>query len=141
MPAETQAKRVEVDRSKVRTAINAGIPLSLTTYTLPHEMEVYMDDILRAFLEELNQTQMIEYLSYCLSELITNAKKANTKRVYFKFKKLDITNQADYELGMKTFKDDTLNDINCKKRPAFTFASFSSSATIRLRSKFATIRT
>lgn len=112
MPAETQAKRVEVDRSKVRTAINAGIPLSLTTYTLPHEMEVYMDDILRVFLEELNQTQMIEYLSYCLSELITNAKKANTKRVYFKFKKLDITNQADYELGMKTFKDDTLNDIN-----------------------------
>ena len=111
MPA-TQAKRVEVDRNKVRTAINAGIPLSLTTYTLPHEMEVYMDDILRAFLEELDQTQMIEYLSYCLSELITNAKKANTKRVYFKFKKLDITNQADYELGMKTFKDDTLNDIN-----------------------------
>ena len=111
MPAP-QAKRVEVDRNKVRTAINAGIPLSLTTYTLPHEMEVYMDDILRAFLEELDQTQMIEYLSYCLSELITNAKKANTKRVYFKFKKLDITNQADYELGMKTFKDDTLNDIN-----------------------------
>jgi HD-like signal output (HDOD) protein len=75
-------------------------------------MEVYMDDILRVFLEELDQTQMIEYLSYCLSELITNAKKANTKRVYFKFKKLDITNQADYELGMKTFKTDTLDDIN-----------------------------
>ncbi|MBP5448217.1 MAG: hypothetical protein J6X95_09050, partial [Treponema sp.] len=111
MPAP-QAKRVEVDRNKVRTAINAGIPLSLTTYTLPHEMEVYMDDILLAFLEEHDQTQMVEYLSYCLSELITNAKKANTKRVYFKFKKLDITNQADYELGMKTFKTDTLNDIN-----------------------------
>jgi hypothetical protein len=48
MPA-AQGKRVEVDRNKVRTAINAGIPLSLTTYTLPHEMEVYMDDILRVF--------------------------------------------------------------------------------------------
>lgn len=109
---EKQVKKVEVDRNKVRTAINAGIPLSLTTYTLPHEMEVYMNDILRVFLEELNQNQMIEYLSYCLSELITNAKKANTKRVYFKVKKLDITNQADYELGMKTFKTDTLDDIN-----------------------------
>lgn len=112
MPPATQGKRVEVDRKKVRTAINAGIPLSLTTYTLPHEMEVYMNDILRVFLEELDQTQMIEYLSYCLSELITNSKKANTKRVYFKQKKLDITNQADYELGMKTFKSDTLDDIN-----------------------------
>ena len=75
-------------------------------------MEVYMNDILRVFLEELNQNQMIEYLSYCLSELITNAKKANTKRVYFKLKKLDISNQADYELGMKSFKSDTLDDIN-----------------------------
>ena len=109
---DTQGKKVEVDRKKVKTAINAGIPLSLTTYTLPHEMEVYMNDILRVFLEELDQKQMIEYLSYCLSELITNAKKANTKRVYFKVKKLDITNQADYELGMKTFKSDTLDDIN-----------------------------
>ena len=112
MPGQEQVKRVQVDRNKVRTAINAGIPLSLTTYTLPHDMEVYMNDVLCAFLEELNQKQMVEYLSYCLSELITNAKKANTKRVYFKQKKLDITNQADYELGMKTFKNDTLNDIN-----------------------------
>lgn len=110
--AETQGKKVEVDRNKVRTAINAGIPLSLTTYTLPHEMEVYMNDILRVFLEELNQNQMIEYLSYCLNELITNAKKANTKRVYFKLKKLDISNLADYEQGMKSFKSDTLDDIN-----------------------------
>ena len=112
MPPATQGKKVEVDRKKVKTAINSGLPLSLTTYTLPHEMEVYMNDILRVFLEELNQNQMIEYLSYCLSELITNAKKANTKRVYFKLKKLDISNQADYELGMKTFKTDTLDDIN-----------------------------
>ena len=55
---ETQGKKVEVDRNKVRTAINAGVPLSLTTYTLPHEMEVYMNDILRVFLEELDQSQI-----------------------------------------------------------------------------------
>ncbi len=111
MPAQPK-KKVEVDRSKIRTAINAGIPLSLTTYTLSHEMEVYMNDILRVFLEELNQNHMTEYLSYCLSELITNAKKANTKRIYFKTKNLDIANHSDYDLGMKTFKEDTLNNIN-----------------------------
>ncbi|WP_242457250.1 hypothetical protein [Treponema zioleckii] len=69
-------------------AIRAGIPLSITTYTLPHEMEMYMEDVLTAFLQEMEQPQMIEYLKYCLNELITNAKKANTKRIYFKEKKL-----------------------------------------------------
>jgi putative nucleotidyltransferase with HDIG domain len=107
----TQTKKIVVDRSKVKMAIETGIPLSITTYTLPHAMEVYMGDVLTVFLTELDQKQMIEYLNYCLNELVANAKKANTKRVYFDARHLDITNEADYELGMKTFKDDTLNNI------------------------------
>jgi putative nucleotidyltransferase with HDIG domain len=106
------AKKMSVDADKIKMAIRSGIPLSITTYTLPHEMEIYMGDVLTAFLTELNQQQMIQYLNYCLNELITNAKKANTKRVYFKEKNLDITNEADYTKGMKTFKEDTLNNIN-----------------------------
>lgn len=105
-------RKVEVDRQKIKTAIKAGIPLSLTTYTIPHDMEVYMDDILRVFLEELNQMQMCEQLTYCLNELMTNAKKANTKRVYFKTKDLEITERSDYEIGMKTFKKEMLDDID-----------------------------
>ncbi len=81
-------KKVTLDISKIKMAIRAGIPLSITTYTLPHEMEMYMEDVLTAFLQEMEQPQMIEYLKYCLNELITNAKKANTKRIYFKEKKL-----------------------------------------------------
>lgn len=104
-------KKVEVDRQKIKTAIKAGIPLSLTTYTIPHEMEIYMDDILRVFLEELNQMQMCEQLTYCLNELMTNAKKANTKRVYFKTKNLKITEKSDYEIGMKTFKKEMLEEL------------------------------
>ncbi|MCR5613465.1 HDOD domain-containing protein [Treponema sp.] len=106
------SKRIEVDKNKISKAISSGIPLTITTYTLPHEMEVYMGDVLTAFLTELDQLQMVEYLTYCLNELITNAKKANTKRIYFQQKKLDITNPDDYELGLKTFKEDTLNNIN-----------------------------
>ena len=105
-------KRIEVDQTKISKAINSGIPLTITTYTLPHEMEVYMGDVLTTFLTELDQGQMVEYLNYCLNELITNAKKANTKRVYFKQKNLDITNPDDYTEGLKTFKEDTLNNIN-----------------------------
>jgi putative nucleotidyltransferase with HDIG domain len=104
--------KMSVDLDKIRMAIRSGIPLSITTYTLPHEMEIYMSDVLTAFLTELNQQQMIQYLNYCLNELITNAKKANTKRVYFKEKDLDITNEREYNIGMKTFKEDMLNNIN-----------------------------
>ena len=88
-----QASKVAIDVNKIKMAIQAGIPLSITTYTLPHEMEIYMKDVLTAFLNELNQEQMVEYLNYCLEELINNAKKANTKRVYFEDKHLDITKQ------------------------------------------------
>jgi putative nucleotidyltransferase with HDIG domain len=112
MEKSMAAQKMSVDLDKIRMAIRSGIPLSITTYTLPHEMEIYMSDVLTAFLTELNQQQMIQYLNYCLNELITNAKKANTKRIYFKEKDLDITNETDYNVGMKTFKEDMLNNIN-----------------------------
>lgn len=101
----------KLDISKIRMAIRAGIPLSITTYTLPHEMSEYMEDVLAAFLAELNQSEMNEYLRYCLNELVTNSKKANTKRIYFREKGLNIFDDDDYEQGMKHFKEDTLGDI------------------------------
>lgn len=105
-------KKIQVNELKIKKAIESGLPLIITTYTLPHEMELYMTEVLRFFLKELQQEHSFEYLSYCLSELITNAKKANTKRVYFKTKNLDLFDKKDYAEGMKTFKDETLNNIN-----------------------------
>ncbi|MBO4320945.1 MAG: hypothetical protein J5857_10825, partial [Treponema sp.] len=107
-----QKKQIEVDVAKIRMAIQSGIPLTITTYTLPHEMEEYMGEVLKVFLTEVNQTQMVESLSYCLKELANNAKKANTKRIYFEDHNLDINNKADYAEGMSHFKEDTLNNIN-----------------------------
>ncbi|MCR5218455.1 HDOD domain-containing protein [Treponema sp.] len=104
-------KRIKVDENKIKTAIQAGIPLTITTYTLPQEMLVYIEDVLKVFLKELNQEQMFEGLSYCLKELVNNAKKANTKRIYFNQKKLNIMDKDQYDEGMKNFKTDTLNNI------------------------------
>lgn len=104
-------KNVNIDSEKIKTAIRTGIPISIKTYTLPHDMEVYMGEILSLFLTELNQLHMIQYLTYSLNELVVNAKKANTKRIYFQEKNLDIFNLDDYNIGMKTFKNDTLNNI------------------------------
>ena len=100
-----------VDKNKIRRAISSGLPLMLTTYKLPHEMEMYMNAVLATFLEEIGKPQLKEYMTYCLSELVGNAKKANTKRIYFKEKNLDVHNRRDYMEGMKTFKQDTLDNI------------------------------
>ena len=101
----------KVDAAKIKKAIESEIPLSLTTYTLPPEMELYQAEVLTTFLTELKQESLSEYLIYCLNELTTNAKKANTKRVYFAEKNLDINNDDDYEKGMNSFKEDTLSNI------------------------------
>ncbi|WP_407426662.1 HDOD domain-containing protein [Treponema sp.] len=104
-------QKVSLDNSKIKMAIRAGIPLSITTYTLPREMSDYMEEVLASFLSELGQEHMETYLKYCLNELVTNAKKANTKRIYFNEKKLDLFNENDYEKGMVRFKEETLNNI------------------------------
>ena len=104
-------KKLKLDLSKIKIAIRAVIHLSITTYTLPREMEAYIDSVLKAFLNELNQDQMSEYLTYCLNELLVNSKKANTKRIFFKQKNLDIFNEEQYSEGIKSFKSETLSNI------------------------------
>ncbi|MCM1321282.1 MAG: HDOD domain-containing protein [Bacteroides sp.] len=102
---------ISVDKAKIKNAISAEIPLMITTYTFPRETEIYVSELLSCFLKELNQENLAEYLSYCLCELITNAKKANTKRVFFKECGLNLFDEYDYKIGMETFKQDTLNNI------------------------------
>jgi len=101
----------QVDAQKVLQAARSGVPLSIKTYTLPHETEMYLEEILGIFLKEMGRDALKDPLSYCLRELAVNAKKANTKRVYFDEKSLDLLNDLQYTEGMKAFKQDTLNNI------------------------------
>ena len=101
-----------IDKEKIKSSIRLWLPICITTYTLPHQMEMYMQDVLESFLTECHQEHMTSALSYCMGELITNAKKANTKRVYFQEKGLDIYNESDYNKGMKNFKTETLDNID-----------------------------
>jgi len=103
---------VKVDVEKVKLAVRNSQPLAIKTYTLPHETEEYLEEILTIFLEELGQKKIKDQIAYCMRELAVNAKKANTKRVYFKEKNLKINDPEDYEKGMSTFKQDTLENIN-----------------------------
>ena len=101
----------EIDLAQIKRAAHNAVPLTFKTYTLPHETEIYLDRVLESFLAELGQEKLKEPLSYCLRELAVNAKKANTKRVYFMEKGLDLNNDKDYEFGMKTFKQETFDNI------------------------------
>jgi putative nucleotidyltransferase with HDIG domain len=105
------AQGLVVDESKVKRAVQSGIPLTITTFTLPHEIELYIEQVIAVFLKQAGQAKLQDYLIYCVRELAGNAKKANTKRVYFKEKGLSLTDDEEYKRGMETFKEETLNNI------------------------------
>ncbi|QEJ94038.1 HDOD domain-containing protein [Treponema phagedenis] len=107
-----EMKKIVVDSAKIDKAIGLGIPIAITTDTLPKEIEAYISEVITVFLSKIYQSQIKEYVIYILKELTTNAKKANTKRVYFKEKDLNIFSPEDYEIGMQTFKKDTLENID-----------------------------
>ena len=101
-----------VDVDKVNKAIKMEVPLVMTTYTLPRKVEHYIEQVVTLFLDYVKQSRLRDNVIYCIQELVVNAKKANTKRVYFIDRGLDLNDQNDYRHGMSTFKDDTLNNIN-----------------------------
>ena len=105
MPAEVKVEQI-------KKAINMSIPLTIKTYTLPHDTEIYIDQVLEEFLKEIGHVDIYNAISSVVKELSVNAKKANTKRVYFTDENLDIDNGNDYESGMKDFKEKTLGNIN-----------------------------
>jgi putative nucleotidyltransferase with HDIG domain len=105
------AHELVVDESKVKKAVQLGIPLTITTFTLPHEIELYIERVLTVFLQEADQGKLKDYIVYCVQELAVNAKKANTKRVYFIERGLDLASPGDYKEGMASFKETTLNNI------------------------------
>jgi len=103
---------IPIAKGKIKEAIEMGVPISIKTYTVSQEIAEYITNVACTFLELIHQKAIQDYVAYCLHELITNAKKANTKRVYFKIKGLDINDENSYIKGMKTFKEESLNDLD-----------------------------
>ena len=69
----------EEDKEKIKSAVKFHNPMEITSYTLPKNMEVYIQEVLGEFLMECHQEHMIDYLKFCVDELLNNSKKA--KRV------------------------------------------------------------
>ncbi|GHU70021.1 hypothetical protein FACS189450_03820 [Spirochaetia bacterium] len=107
----TAVRDLAVDESRIKKIVRSGLPLTITTFTLPHEDEVYIEQVLTVFLKEAGHEKLKDYIVYCVRELAVNAKKANTKRVYFREQGLDVSDPDDYYIGMAGFKENTLNNI------------------------------
>jgi putative nucleotidyltransferase with HDIG domain len=107
----TEEQNLVVDEEAIRKSIRSNVPITITTYTLPRETEVYIANVLAVFLRFAGHENLRDYIEYCVQELSSNAKKANTKRVYFAERKLDINNPDQYRYGMSNFKKDMLENM------------------------------
>jgi HD-like signal output (HDOD) protein len=87
----------------IQRAARNSIPLVFRLTSLPPTLFPLIDRILEMFLAELAQERLLEPLSFCLKEMISNAQKANAKRIYFQEHGLRISYRKDYERGMKDF--------------------------------------
>lgn len=113
--------------SIVRKAITEGRTLSLRTSCYLSKERKYVDTVLESYLKELGLDDLHSQISYCVHELAGNANKANTKRIYFQERSLNIDNDDDYEKGMSTFKQDTVDVIQeykHKQKKAGLFVQF-----------------
>jgi putative nucleotidyltransferase with HDIG domain len=78
--------------------------LKFETYKLDLNDENYLVDALQSCLIEISKEHIIDLIGYILRELANNAKKANSKRIYFEDIGFDIDNHDQYKRGMKNFK-------------------------------------
>lgn len=102
----------QVDAAQINKAIVSSVPVTIKSFKLPHETEMYIEEVLGVYLSKFGQGELKDRIAYCMRELAVNAKKANTKRVYFSEKNLDIDDPSDYAKGMESFKQETLDNIN-----------------------------
>ena len=109
--SDSRDKNSPVDVDHLKRCVHSSMPITFKTFTLPRETEEYLDGVLGVLLAELGQERMKDPLAYCLRELTVNAKKANTKRVYFLERDLDLNDEDDYKKGMECFKANTLENI------------------------------
>ena len=63
----SENKVIKINENKIKKAIEGEMPLLITTFTLPHEMELYIGEVVSCFLRELNQEYMIQYVLYCVN--------------------------------------------------------------------------
>lgn len=89
----------------IRSYIDNKKPLVLKSSSMNQKALDRVLSCVHQYLKILGVEHIKDEIDYCMQELISNAKKANLKRVFFQDIGLDIDNPAHYEEGMGQFKD------------------------------------
>jgi HD-like signal output (HDOD) protein len=101
---------IDIQPAQYRDAIQSQSDFYIQFSVYTKDVESLYVKMLRAFLSRNDMLFLRDVVLTITKELITNAVKANAKRIYFKLKGYDIDNPAEYIKGMKTFKNDVLRD-------------------------------
>jgi HD-like signal output (HDOD) protein len=92
-----------IDETELNAAITEARPIE---YRVPHvslDVKLSQRTILKTIMRLVNRSFLADSLAYILEEFLSNADKANIKRVYFEVEKLDIRDPKSYEKGMTEF--------------------------------------
>ncbi len=103
---ETQTAAFVLKPKDYNKAINKDTRFHIQFKFFSPDVEGTFLRMLHRYLEKHDVIYMKEMILTVARELITNAVKANTKRLYFKLKDLDINEKDDYREGMESFKKD-----------------------------------
>ncbi len=71
----------------------------------------FIKNVALEYLRAIGKEKFYNLLGLCIEEVISNSVKANVKRAYFLSNNLDISNPADYEKGMKNFKEAGMGNV------------------------------
>ena len=71
----------------------------------------FIKNVALEYLRAIGKEKSYNLLCLCIEEVISNSVKANVKRAYFLSNNLDISNPADYEKGMKNFKEAGMGNV------------------------------
>ena len=71
----------------------------------------FIKNVALEYLRAIGKDKFYNLLCLCIEEVISNSVKANVKRAYFLSNNLDISNPADYEKGMKNFKEAGMGNV------------------------------
>ncbi|MCL1833558.1 MAG: HDOD domain-containing protein, partial [Leptospirales bacterium] len=100
--------------SELSEQIKKGEPVKLTFNYNTKEINRFLNSLFIKILSDSDMLYLVGTVENVLREMVVNAVKANSKRVYFKKNNLDIADSAHYEQGMPEFKKymiETMKDL------------------------------
>lgn len=100
-----------IELQRIQAQFKTNNFYSCTFPYINRDTDIHLSTILKAILMDINQEEIYPQIEYTLNELSMNASKANSKRIYFKSKGLDINNNIQYNQGILDFKNDVFNDF------------------------------